>query len=333
MGASKGKGASEEAPVTSKGSPRQKKEVNWSVASQNTRPISSFFQSTKGRETVSTTSQEGGSKAASSGGGVAGKAEKRSSAEGRGGGNEKVDEKPLKKSVPKKLRLVPGQTRLPFVPPRRIVGGSSSTTNVNAPLALPAKEPLPQSSRPQDGLSATALHNRGSSRHVPPSIHSNGALKKATEYPGAYEAVASSSGPFPVSRSFKASFTSCDEDGGGLMAANIRRAATNLSGRIGEMPLIDEELPRAGTAGGQQSELDLQATDEENQEGKGVQLEAREGSSGPVVPQWAPPLLSMEQRLAATSSFHSPLMIIAGDVYMTDGRLLCMMYKNLWTVL
>lgn len=126
-----------------------------------------------------------------------------------------------------------------------------------------------------------------------------------------------------------------DGEGSQFMAANVRRGYENLSGRTGGMPLVEEEPVEAGHAPpldtnaseagpsnwqalGAQERLNAQARIDEGRDGGragdgGAQLQGEDmGGGAPWEPRPAPPVLSEEQRRAATSAFNMPLMIIAG---------------------
>ncbi|GAQ80746.1 UvrD/REP type putative DNA helicase [Klebsormidium nitens] len=126
-----------------------------------------------------------------------------------------------------------------------------------------------------------------------------------------------------------------DAEGSSFMAANVRRGLENLSGRTGGMPLVEEEPVEAGQAPprrtdaaeagpsnwqalGAQSRSDGPAEINGGRVGEqagGVSGMVQGGNMGegvPREPRPAPPVLSEEQRRAATSAFNTPLMIIAG---------------------
>jgi hypothetical protein len=266
----------------------------------------------------------------------------------------------------KAATLPQGQTRLAFVPPRRTEGGGPGRDNAGSQWALkrpqptevaPVAEPqphVPASSGPAMGKKCISAHAEG--EVLTPERRLGSAAsnqRRALNRPTTYQAFGAPSGSAADNVSAKTFRTSFDvsehvekEDEvlhKQPVAASVRRACGNLSGRTGEMPFV-EELPKSGSG----SQVALHNSQQSVEEASGswqavgarfnrdmafrhagegsqaalgdgqqveVTLPAAGGGVGPSMarePRPVAPLLSAEQRLAATSSFNTPLMIIAG---------------------
>jgi hypothetical protein len=285
-----------------------------------------------------------------------------------GKGMEQVKERSKGKALGrfgKAATLPQGQMKLAFVPPRRIEGGGPGDS-ASSQWALKRHQPtevapvaesqphVPASLGPAMGKKCTSAHAEG--KVLSPERRLGSAAsneRRALNCPTTYQAFGAPSGSAAddvSARTFRTSFDVSDhverEDEvlhKQPVAASVRRACENLSGRTGEMPFV-EELPKTGSG----SQVALHSSQQSVEEasgswqafgarfnrdmasrhaGEGSQAAPKDGqeveatpsaAGGGVGPSMAyeprpvAPLLSDEQRLAATSSFNTPLMIIAG---------------------
>lgn len=230
--------------------------------------------------------------------------------------------------------LAPGQMLLsvasgPVVPPSRLAGGASES---GACASFQWDLQPFQASKSGPAGPASAGDKKGKSLAAGGEVLQPGKgrqLARGLKFPAVYQAITGQARI--VQASHDISRHAAEEVGDQAVTANVRRGFENLGGRMGAMPLVEEEPvePPPGPEAEQPAEAGLrnwQAPEASHRQqfargdegvpvganGRGGQVGAGAQTGSSHAAQAGPPVLSAEQQRAALSCFNTPLMIIAG---------------------